>query len=106
MAKKVKKISRPVKQKFNLGLFYLIFSLIVLILIAVFVNTSKISKEPKATSNNSKLLSTIKIVKYKQQLKNKTNYRLAQLSCLNKFSDKKYFSNYFVGAYDTTKIVP
>jgi len=51
MAKKVKRISRQAKQKFSPGLLYLILSLVVLILIAVFVNTSKISKEPKAAEN-------------------------------------------------------
>lgn len=61
MAKKVKKISRQAKQKFSPGLLYLILSLVILILIAVFVNTSKISKEPKARSicdNQSKGLCT------------------------------------------------
>ncbi|MFA5770491.1 MAG: hypothetical protein WC894_03300 [Patescibacteria group bacterium] len=48
MVKKSKRISRPVKQKFSPGFFYLVFSLIVLILITFFINTSKISKEPKA----------------------------------------------------------
>ena len=51
MAKKAKRISRPVKQKFSPGIFYLILSLVVLILIAFFVNTSKISKEPQAKTD-------------------------------------------------------
>lgn len=53
MAKKTRKISRATKQKFSPGFFYLVISLIVLIVIALFVNTSKISKEPKAAEPNS-----------------------------------------------------
>lgn len=51
MIKNTKKVGKSVKKKFSPGIFYLVISLIAIVLIAFFVNNSKISKDPKAAEN-------------------------------------------------------
>lgn len=102
MARRIIKTNRPTKQKFTPAFFYLIISLAVLILVVTFLSTSKVGKDSEAST----YLSLVKTYQYKMQLKQKNNYEWADRNCFNEFADKGYFSDYFSGGYDQSKIFP
>jgi len=104
MAKKLKK-DTDIHHSKMVKTIFIVVSIAIVCFLVVIVKYTSFKSEPRAAGRIS-VLTTSKLAQFERQLKQRANYQDAQSKCVSKFSSKGYFSNYFSGSYDSSKIYP